>query len=303
LARRYAVLDVFTEKALTGNPLAVVIDGEGLGDAAMQAIAAEFALSETVFVFPPERAGITANLRIFTPSAELPFAGHPTIGTAVLLATDRFGGIEGESDSVVVLAEKVGNVRCGVMVSSDGVGRAVFDFPVLPEERPAHTDVGLAASALGLDRNDICFENHVMSSFAVGGVQFVYVPIARRDLMARIRVDRAHWAGAFGDGDANVFVYTRDCVHQDGDVHARMFAPALGISEDPATGAAAVAFSGVVMRFDGASSGEQTLVIEQGYEMGRPSRIELELTVESGRLVGGRIGGSAVIIARGELFL
>jgi trans-2,3-dihydro-3-hydroxyanthranilate isomerase len=303
LSRRYAVLDVFTDRPLAGNPLAVVLDADGLDDAAMQKIAAEFGLPETVFVLPPPRPGVSARVRIFTPVRELPFAGHPTVGTAVLLATDRLAGIDRETDAVVVLAEEVGNVRCGCVIVPGGAGRAVFDMPRLPEERPVHADVGLAASALGIDRRDIGFENHVLSAFGAGGPQFLFVPIKSRDAMGRVKLDPALWAAAFGDAGINVYLYSRECVNHDGDFHARMFAPGLGISEDPATGAAAAAFAGVVMRFDGASDGERTLIIEQGYEMGRPSRIELELTVEKGRLTGGRIGGSAVIVARGELFL
>ncbi|BBE74589.1 PhzF family phenazine biosynthesis protein [Oharaeibacter diazotrophicus] len=302
MPRRYAVLDVFTDRPLAGNPLAVVLDGDGLEPARMQAIAAEFNLSETVFVLPPSRPGVSAKVRIFTPAKELPFAGHPTVGTAVLLATDRLDGVTRETDAMVVLEEEIGIVRCGAVIAPGRAGRAVFDLPKLPEEKPFHGDVGLAASALGLDRGDIGFENHVPSVFGVGH-PFVFVPIRDRAAMARIRRDMTVWAGAFGAPGINIFVYTRDCAHQDGDFHARMFAPELGIGEDPATGSAAASFAGVVMRFDGSPEGERRLILEQGYEMGRPSRIELEITVEKGRLAGARIGGAAVIVARGELAL
>ncbi len=302
MSRRYAVLDVFTDTPLAGNPLAVVLDSDGLDGAAMQRIAAEFGLPETVFVMPPPRPGVSARVRIFTPARELPFAGHPTVGTAVLLATDRFAGIDRETDAVVVLAEDVGNVRCGVVVVPGGAGRAVFDLPKLPEPFEVSVDVGLAASALGLDRRDIGFENFQVTGYAAGGPSFVFVPIASLGAMGRIRRDGNLWAGAFGSADMNVYAYTRECVHRDGDFHARMFAPELGIGEDPATGSAVAALAGVVMRFDGPTDGEHTLIVEQGYEMGRPSRIELELMVEKGRLTGGRIGGTAVIVARGELF-
>jgi trans-2,3-dihydro-3-hydroxyanthranilate isomerase len=303
LARDYAILDVFTDVALAGNPLAVVQDGTGLDTAAMQRIAREFNLSETVFVLPPERPGISAAVRIFTPTRELPFAGHPTIGTAVLLATDKLADMPGETDAVVVLAEQVGTVRCGVVLTPGGPGRAIFDIPKLPEARPIEVDTGLVASALGVDRGDIGFENHVVSCFFSGGPTFVMVPFADRAAMRRIRPDFALWATAFGGPELDVYAYTRDCVHADGDFHARMFAPDLGIGEDPATGSAAAAFAGVVLRFDGAPDGERRLILEQGYEMGRPSRIELEITVERGRLTGGRIGGAAVIVARGQLFV
>lgn len=116
MGRRYFILDVFTNQALAGNPLAVVLDGEGLSDTRMQAIAREFNLSETVFVLPPESPTHSAKLRIFTPAKELPFAGHPTVGTAILLARERFGEIEEDQNAMVVLEEAIGKVRCGVVL-------------------------------------------------------------------------------------------------------------------------------------------------------------------------------------------
>lgn len=302
MARRYAILDVFTETALAGNPLAVVLDAEGLSGEAMQGIAREFNLSETVFVEPPTRPGLTARVRIFTPTRELPFAGHPTVGTAVLLAAERLEGVERETDAMIVLQEEIGVVRCAAVIRPGHAGRAVFDLPKLPEELPFHGEMGLAASALGLDKGDLGFENHVCSVFSAGN-PFVFVPIRDRASMTAISCDLAVWKSAFGSRRTNVFAYTRDCAHQDGDFHARMFAPEFGLGEDPATGSAAAAFAGVVMRFDGSTDGERELVIEQGYEMGRPSRITLELIVDKGRLTGARIGGHAVIVARGELLL
>lgn len=302
MARRYVILDVFTDKALAGNPLAVVLDSDGLDTDAMQRIAAEFNLSETVFVEPPPRPGLTAKVRIFTTVRELPFAGHPTVGTAVLLAAERLDGVARETDAVVVLQEQIGIVRCGVVLAPNRPGRAVFDIPKLPEEMPFRGDVGLAASALGLDRQDIGFENHVPTVFSAGN-PFVFVPIRDLAAMGSMALNMGAWEAAFGDRKADVYVYTRECAHADGDFHARMFGPSNGIPEDPATGSAAAAFAGAIMRFDGSTDGERTLVIEQGYEMGRPSRIELEILVEKGRLHGARIGGEAVIVARGELMV
>src|SRR5690606_37345313 len=133
--RPYAILDVFTETPLVGNPLAVVFDADGLDPAAMQRIAAEFNLSETVFVLPAADPGHTAKVRIFTPKAELPFAGHPTVGTAVALAARQFGPVASDVDAVVVLEEAVGPVRCGVGVRAAGAHFAEFDLPRLPQAR------------------------------------------------------------------------------------------------------------------------------------------------------------------------
>ncbi|MBO6930651.1 MAG: PhzF family phenazine biosynthesis protein, partial [Roseibium sp.] len=133
MSRHYAILDVFTNKSLAGNPLAVVLDSEGLSDEQMQKIAGEFNLSETVFVFPPENPGQSASMRIFTPKVELPFAGHPTVGTAILTAMERFGDVSGEQDSVVVLKQKIGAVRCAVILRENAAAFAEFDVPKLPE--------------------------------------------------------------------------------------------------------------------------------------------------------------------------
>ena len=221
----------------------------------------------------------------------------------MLIATDRLDGVDRETDAMVVLEETVGPVRCGVVITPGEPGLAVFDLPKLPEQATFEGDIGLAASALGLDRQDLGFENHVPTVFSAGGAGFVFLPCRNLDAMSRISRNPSAWAGGFGSATMNVYAYTRECVHKDGSFHARMFAPDLGIGEDPATGSAAAAFAGVVMRFDGASDGEHHVVIEQGFEMGRPSRIDLELIVERGRLTGGRIGGQAVIVARGELMI
>ena len=156
MAHRFATLDVFTDTALTGNPLAVVYDADDLDDKAMQAIAREFNLSETVFVTKPAKPMHSARLRIFTPMGELPFAGHPTVGTAVLLAMDRAGGaVSSETDLIVVLEEQVGIVRAAVVLKPDQPGYAIFDVPKQAEQIPGETDRDVIAPALGLTRHDI----------------------------------------------------------------------------------------------------------------------------------------------------
>lgn len=300
MPRSYAVLDVFTETRLAGNPLAVVRDGSGLGDDEMQAIAAEFNLSETVFVLPPSRPGHSASVRIFTPARELPFAGHPTVGTAVLLATDRAGSEEFEA--VVVLEEKVGPVRCGVSLKRDRAGYAEFDLPRKPAPVAAVLDREMIAAALGILPLQVGFENHVPTAYEAG-VPFVLVPVADLDVIARARPVSELWASAFPEAAPSAFVYCRESVCHDSAFHARMFAPRFGISEDPATGAAVAAFAGAVFRFDQPTEGRHVLPVEQGYEMGRPSLIRLELEVAQGALHAVRIGGHAVILAEGTLNL
>ena len=301
MKRRYVVLDVFTSRPLAGNPLAVVLDAEGLDGAAMQRIAREFNLSETVFVRRAVHPTHSAEIRIFTPGHELPFAGHPTVGTAALLAEERFGDVETAIDAVVVLEEKVGVVRAAVRLDPRRATYAEFDAPRLPAplaiELPSK---GAIADALGIDAADIGFENHVPSVWEAG-VPFAFVPVSGLDAIRRARLDVAAWRKVC-DGEAQpVFVYCRETVNHDSRIHARMFDVGFGIGEDPATGSAAAAFAGAIFRFDAPPKGSHRLRIEQGFEMGRPSLIDLTLDVDGKQLTAVRIGGAAVRVAEGVL--
>ncbi len=301
MGRVYHTLDVFTGTPYTGNPLAVVSDAEGLDTAQMQAIAREFNLSETVFVLPAGNPAHTAKVRIFTPSAELPFAGHPTIGAAVLLATLRYENSERPDDAIIVLEEGIGPVRVGVRFGSGEATFAEFDVGKLPEEvgRAAPTD--RLAAALGLAPNEIGFENHKPMRFTAG-IPFTFVPVRNLAAMGRAVVRNQHWNEAFGsDGHAAAYLYCRETKHKKAAFHARMFAPEMLAGEDPATGSAAAAFPAVIQRFDAPPDGVHTAHLEQGYEMGRPSDVHVEFEVASGKLRAIRVGGHAVQVMRGEL--
>lgn len=302
--RRYCVLDVFTREPFSGNSLAVVLDSEGLSEAQMQMIAAEFNLSETVFVLPPDNQAHNASLRIFTPRRELPFAGHPTVGTAILLGMQRFPDVEGEMDCVTLMEEKIGLVRARVKVKEGGTGEATFAIPRLGEHidaEPGGKDE--IAAALGLHVHEIGFENHVPTIYSAG-VPFVMVPVKDLGAMERAAPMMASWDAAFAQsGYGDVYLYTRETVRHDSSFHARMFAPEMGIMEDPATGAAVAAFAGTICQFDKPVDGSHQLIIEQGFEMGRASLIHLELEIEEGALHGACIGGDAVIVASGTLLI
>ncbi|MGL4728705.1 MAG: PhzF family phenazine biosynthesis protein [Bosea sp. (in: a-proteobacteria)] len=295
MPRRFVTLDVFTNTPLAGNPLAVVLDSDGLDTATMQTIAKEFNLSETVFVFPPADPARRADIRIFTPRYELPFAGHPTVGTAVLLAL-RGGLMTSES---LVLGEQVGPVECKVTAVGAGIGAVRFRLPRLPQawgEGLSRADV---AQALELNVQEIGFDGHVPSQFGAG-VPYDLVPVASLDALARVHVTADNFERFFGaSSHPSVFVYAR----QGGSYRGRMFFRASGLAEDPATGSAVAAFAGVVMQFDKPGDGVHRLVIAQGYEMGRPSNIELTLEVRGGALAAAHIGGEAVIITEGMLHL
>jgi trans-2,3-dihydro-3-hydroxyanthranilate isomerase len=301
MQRRYAIYDVFTDRALAGNPLAVLFDTEGLDTPAMQAIAREFNLSETSFVSPPGNPHHAATVRIFTPDYELPFAGHPTVGTAIALFDQR--GLP--APAILVLEEQIGPVRCAVTRPA-GTTFAEFDLPKLPQELPLSVDPGAIGAALGLGPHEIGFENHRPAHWSAG-VPYVTVPVRGLKQAAKVRFDSALWAelaprkenGAL----ASAYVYCRETETAGAAFHARMFVPGFPSYEDPATGSAAAAFAGAIVRFDRPVDGEPRIWIEQGMEMGRPSRLGLELEIAGGALTGARIGGNAVKVAEGTLFV
>jgi trans-2,3-dihydro-3-hydroxyanthranilate isomerase len=316
----------------------VVIEPVGLDTAAMQTIAREFGHPETVFVFAPAalaseasgqrgnsivrahrasedargRAGDTrpepgssaradaahrARVRIFTPARELPFAGHPTVGTAVLLGL-RDGAAVG---SDIVLEETIGAVRCTLEATGNGQGSARFAIPQLPAEAGPAPDGATIAAALGIAPAEIGFGAFRPARWSAGN-PFTFVPIAGIGPMARCRPDPAGFDTAFGPGGA-AYLFCQETVEQTAEpgraFHARMFAPAHGVPEDPATGSAAAAFAGVLAPHLG--DGAHAIPIEQGYEMGRPSLIRLAAVVAAGKLVSASIGGDAVIVTEGTI--
>ncbi|KFB09753.1 PhzF family phenazine biosynthesis protein [Nitratireductor basaltis] len=300
--RSYAIYDVFTDKPLSGNPLAIVYDSEGLSDDDMQRIAGEFNLSETVFVLPAENPIHSARVRIFTPWHELPFAGHPTVGTAISLAMRSDALNAAGQSAIIVLEEKVGPVRCAVNLS-DGGCFAEFDLPRLPRKFDAAPSAEAVAAALALPHNEIGFENHKISVWSAG-VPYVLVPVANLGAAARVNMNAQLWRELAPSQDgilAEAYVYCRETVGHENAFHARMLAPLSGITEDPATGSAAAAFAGAVHAFDAPVDGSHQFRIEQGLEMGRPSLIRLEMDVAGGAIDAARIGGSAVEIASGTL--
>jgi len=297
MSRRFFTLDVFADSPLAGNPLAVVLDAEGLDTALMQRIAREFNLSETVFVLPPENPHHRARIRIFTPGMEMPFAGHPTVGTALLLATLDHPGATG--DFVFGLEENIGVVPCAVSLTGRPYAR--FNVPRLPTRQGEPKGGALLASALGLNVNDLGFDNHEPVLYGAG-FPFCFVPVVDLEAIRRIQPNNGVWGDAVGtDGLDAVFAYTRQSVHTGNAFHARMFSPNDGIPEDPATGSAVAALAGVIAHFDRPANGEHAYRVEQGYEMGRPSLIDLTMTIQHGALAAATIGGHAVIVSEGRL--
>jgi len=278
----YLIADVFTERAYGGNPLAVLPEADGLDEAQMQAIAREFNLSETTFVTPGHEPG-RFRVRIFTPGAELPFAGHPIVGTAIAL---RHLGRVAEA---CVFELKVGPVRVEV-----GLGAATFHRDGAPEiRRPTVPDDEIAAM--------VGMAGLAAPAFEAGyGSPFLFVPLADRAAVAHARLRREAWRAAEGRlWGHGAYVYAVTGAHDGAtQVHARLFAPDLGIGEDPATGSAAAALVGCLA---GPADGTHRVVITQGVEMGRPSLIHATATRVSGRVHAITIGGGGVVVGEGRL--
>jgi trans-2,3-dihydro-3-hydroxyanthranilate isomerase len=300
----YHIVDVFTDKRFGGNPLAVVLDADALDGARMQTIAREFNLPETVFVLKPQNRAHTARVRIFTPMAELPFAGHPTVGTAALLGELRTPAANdngAQGDALIVLEEVIGTVRVGVRLRPGAAAYAEFDAPKLPEEAGGLPSAERLSAALGLIPAEIGFENHRPTRYSAGNA-FAFVPVASLAVMEKARVASSHWEASLkGQGLVGAFLYCRQTLHTTSAFHARMFAPDMGIPEDPATGSAVAAFAGVVHRFDALTDGSHKRIIEQGFEMGRPSLLALSLEIAAGKLTAVRVGGHAVRVAEGRI--
>jgi trans-2,3-dihydro-3-hydroxyanthranilate isomerase len=292
----FATLDVFTDRRFAGNPLAVVFDADALDDRRMQAIAREFGHPETVFVLKPA-AGGTARVRIFTPAVELPFAGHPTVGTALILA------LKGHGDAgKIVLEEKIGLVRCTAAPAGADQGHARFVLPELPKPAGTAAPAAAIAAAIGLAGDDIGFDHLAPMRWAIGNI-FTFVPVRSLDAVRRCRVNDAKWDDAFEVGGvrSQAYVFSRETADPGNSFHARMFALRLGVTEDPATGSAAAAFAGLAAQSLSLGDGEHRLTIEQGYEMGRPSLMELLLTMRDGKLASASVGGPAVVVTEGTI--
>lgn len=305
MARDYAIYDVFTDRKLAGNPLAVIFDGAGLSAETMQAIALEMNLSETVFVLPPDHAAHTARIRIFTPGRELPFAGHPTVGTAIALAERTYSGDAASMDLVSVLEEAVGPVRCAVRVRPGEASFAEFDLPRISTHHDYQLDRPGLADALSVKASAIGFENHQPMVWSAG-VPFLLVPLHDLASVEAVEFDPQLWerVAPMSEGRlTSAYVYCRGGVHHAAKFHARMFSPDMGIAEDPATGSAVAALSGAIHHFDALPDGHHPMMIEQGVEMGGPSYIHLQIDVKDGTVSRARIGGQAVRLATGVLYL
>ena len=287
----FMTLDVFTDKAFGGNQLAVLTDARGLTTEAMQTIAKEFDYPETTFVLPPNDPAHARRVRIFTPGGELPFAGHPTVGTACALVMSN-NCAAGD----FVLEEGVGPVSVSTRQEGGAFSARlrIEREPEVPDTVPAPEDM---AAVLSLQPSDI------LRVFCAGmGPRFTFAQVSSDEVVDRSQLDHQYWRGILADGwGAQVFVFAGE-ISDGSELYGRMFAPALGIPEDPATGAAAAAIVGTAAVTEGTGrSGKFRLDIVQGVAMGRPSYLSASAELEGGTVSAIEVGGGCAFVAEGKI--
>lgn len=296
---RYLTADVFTDKPFGGNQLAVFPDAKGLDDEQMFALAKEFNFSETTFVFPPEKGG-TRKLRIWTPGGEVPFAGHPTVGTAHVLAEIGEIPLEGESTSIV-FEEQVGPVPVKIRAAGGKPVFAQLSVAKLPEIGPPVPTRETLASMLSLEPKDLVGGHFAPQSISCG-LPFLFVALKDRAAVKRSRMRVDQWERTLGSAWASmIMVFSRDPEREGSDIRARMYAPGFGVPEDPATGSACAALGGYLAARDTRQEGTLRWIVEQGFEMGRPSIIEVEVDKAAGVITAVRVGGASVTMSEGTI--
>lgn len=300
MQRRYITCDVFTDRAFGGNPLAVVLDAGGLSTAQMQAIASEFNYSETTFVLPPVDPAHDAQVRIFTVRSEIPFAGHPNVGTAFVLAT-----LAEKPPARLLFEERAGLVPVEILTEHGKILGAELTAPQRMK-RLSQLGVEQAAACLSLPAGDVKMDRHAPQIITVG-LSFLAVELASREALRRARPDAAAFAKTFPcDGSDAVYFYTRDVPagEKPCDLQARMFHPgAGGLSEDPATGSATAAAAALIADLDPARDGELKLTVGQGVDMGRPSLLKTRVRKENGAVASIHVGGGCVLMMEGTFRL
>jgi trans-2,3-dihydro-3-hydroxyanthranilate isomerase len=299
---RYLTADVFTDRKFGGNQLAVFPDARQIKPDLMPRIAQEFNYSETTFVLPPDDPSHTAKVRIFTPGGELQFAGHPTVGTAHVLASIGIIKLTGD-ETRIVLEEGVGPVPVMIRGKNGRPDFVQLTAAKLPETGPPPPSSSTLAAMLSLQNGDV-LEGQMNAEAVSCGTPFLFVPVRDRAAVGRARIKLDIWESALaGYLTKEVFVFAMDAEHPDNDVRARMFAPSIGVAEDPATGSACVALAGYLAARDARTQGTIRWIVEQGFEMGRPSILEIEADKKAGAVTAVRVGGRTVLVCDGTMEL
>lgn len=296
---RYVTLDVFTDRPFGGNQLAVFLDATGIPESALLDITREFNYSETTFCYPPADKANTARVRIFTPGAEVPFAGHPTVGTAIALHAARD---QGSFDAKLILEEGVGPVP--VIVRADGPAPfAQFSVAKLPEIGPPVPTRTTLAEILSLESDEIVSGSSAPQAISCG-LPFLVVGVKSVKALGRARVRIEKWETTMRSSWApDLFVFAADADSGTAHYRARCFVPSMSVPEDPATGSANACFAGFLAARSPERTGTLGWTVMQGVEMGRPSRIEIEADKVDGVVTAIRVGGRAVFVMEGTIRL
>lgn len=302
-SRRFLTADVFTDTIFGGNQLAIFPNAEGIREDYLLPIAREFNYSETTFVYPPRDPAHTRRVRIFTPGGEVPFAGHPTVGTAHALAATGEIPLETRGDARIVLEEEVGPVPVRIRAEGGVPVFAQLSVAKLPEVGPPPPPRAFLADILGLENEDLLGAEWLPQAVSCG-LPFLFVPLHSRAAVARARINLPAWEKHLANAWASmIFVFSREAERPGSDIRARMFAPGISVPEDPATGSACAALGGYLAARDDRQDGLLRWVVEQGFEMGRPSILEIEADRSAGEVTGIRVGGSTVMVSEGTMRL
>jgi len=291
----YYLVDVFSDTQFEGNQLAVFPNPKDISDDSMQKIANEFNLSETTFVFPSDKENCDCKVKIFTPQRELPMAGHPTIGTAFTLL--QYGLIEPKNRNYLIFEEGVGPVKVEFELHNKKPGLIFMNQPI-PELGSIFSETSQIADLLSLKEENI--RSDIPVQVLSSGVPFLFVPLNNLDAVKNVKVRIDLLDEALQNFETKqIFVFTMETVRKDSLVHCRMFAPSFGIVEDPATGSAHGPLGAYLVNY-GLSNGKR-FTSEQGFEMARPSLINVEVKHEEGKIINVKVGGNCVMIGKGTL--
>lgn len=300
---RFVTLDVFTSSAFGGNQLAVFPDASGIPEDALIRITREFNFAEVTFCYPPANPAHTKRVRIFTPAREIPFAGHPTVGTAIALIELGLAGAHVGEPAKLVLEEGVGPIPVTVKRAPGAAPFAQFSTAKLAEVGPATPGRDVLAEVLSIKADDVLASDMAPQNVSCG-LPFLLVPLRSVDAVSRSRVNMDKWEKALKSAWApDMLVFAQDSSGGESHYHARMFGPGVNVPEDPATGSANACLSGYLGARSSQKDGTLVWTVDQGVEMGRPSRLEIEADKSAGAVTAIRVGGNAVMVTEGSLVL
>ena len=300
---KFVTLDVFTATAFGGNQLAVFPDASGIPDDVLLSITREFNFAEVTFCYPPANPAHTKRVRIFTPAREIPFAGHPTVGTAIALVELGQAGAAAGGEFKLVLEEGVGPIPVTVRKTAGSPAFAQFTTAKLAEVGPATPSRGVLAEILSIDAEDILATPMAPQNVSCG-LPFLMAPLRSVEAVSRSRLRMDKWESTLKSAYApDIFLFAKTPDGSDAQIHARMYGPGVNVAEDPATGSANACLAGYLAARASQQDGTLVWKVDQGVEMGRPSRIEIEADKKAGTVTAIRVGGNAVMITEGSLTL